>query len=153
MDLCNSSSSEDKAKLSEFYLHNLTLPNITLWDPNTAVGDMQLMAMTSWLNHEEKREAEVKNVMDRELHEPLLIRAEPRDPTTLISAHQHLATNSQDLLEYMDQQAQAIAHFEDMERLLGDNCVHACTHRWNTLSHSLKIREYHTPTRMREALA
>ena len=40
-----------------------------------------------------------------------------------------------------------------MERLLGDNCVHACTRRWNTLSHSLKIREYHTPTRMREALA
>ena len=52
----------------------------------------------------------------------------------------------------MDQQAQAIAHFEDMERLLGDNCVHACTRRWNTLSHNLKIREYHTPTRMREAL-
>jgi len=67
--------------------------------------------------------------------------------------HQHLATNSQALLEYMDQQAQAIAHFKDMERLLGDNCIHACTCRWNTLSHSLKIREYHTPTRMREALA
>ena len=91
--------------------------------------------------------------MDRELHEPLLIRAEPWDPTAFISAHQHLATNSQALLEYMDKQAQAIAHFEDMERLLGDNCVHACTRRWNTLSHSLKTREYHTPTRMREALA
>ena len=53
----------------------------------------------------------------------------------------------------MDRQAQAIAHFEDMERLLGENGVHACTHRWNTLSHSLKIREYHTPTRLQEALA
>jgi len=116
------------------------------------MGDMQLMAFTSWLNHEEKRAAEVKEVMNRELHEPLLIRAEPGDPTALISAHQHLATNSQALLKYMDQQAQAIAHFEDMERLSGDNCVHACTRRWNTLSHSLKIREYHTPTRMREAL-
>ncbi len=105
MALCNNSSSEDKAKLSEFYLHNLALPNITSWDPNTAVGDMQLMEMTPWLNHEEKRAAEVRNVMDRELHEPLLIRAEPRDPTTLISAHQHLATNSQALLEYMDRQA------------------------------------------------
>ena len=40
-----------------------------------------------------------------------------------------------------------------MERLLGDNCIHACTKRWNTLSHSLKIREYHSPTKMREALA
>jgi len=124
MDLCNSSSVEDKAKLSEFYLHNLALPNVTSWDPNTVVGHMQLMAMTSWLNHEEKRAIEVKNVMNRELHEPLLIRPEPGDPTTLISTHQHLTTNPQALLEYMDQQAQAIAHFEDMERLLGDNCVH-----------------------------
>ena len=111
------------------------------------------MAMTSWLNHEEKREAEVKNVMNRELHKTLMIRREPGDPTALISAHQHLTTNPQDLLEYMDRQAQAIAHFEDMEWLLGDNGVHACTRRWNTLSHSLKIREYHTPTRMRESLA
>lgn len=151
-DLCNSSSTEDKAKLSEFYLHNLSLPNVTSWDPNTVVGDMQLMELTSWLNREEKRAAKVRDVMNQELHEPLLIRAEPRDPTALISAHQHLATNSQALLKYMDQQAQAIAHFEDMERLLGDNCVRACTRRWNTLSHNLKIREYHTPTRMREAL-
>jgi len=52
----------------------------------------------------------------------------------------------------MDKQAQAIAHFEDMERLLGENVVQACARRWNTLAHSLKIREYHTPTRMREAL-
>lgn len=64
VDLCNNNSSEDKAKLSEFYLHNLALPNITSWDPNTAVGDMQLMAMTSWLNHEEKRAVEVRSVMD-----------------------------------------------------------------------------------------
>jgi len=39
-----------------------------------------------------------------------------------------------------------------MERLFGDNCLHACTRRWNTLSHNLKIREYHSPTRMREAM-
>lgn len=105
VDLCNNSSSEDKANLSEFYLHNLALPNVTSWDPNPVVGDMQLMAMTSWLNHEEKRAAEVRSVMDRELHEPLLIRAKPGDPTALISAHQHLTTNSQTFLEYMDWQA------------------------------------------------
>jgi len=40
-----------------------------------------------------------------------------------------------------------------MERLLGENCLHACTRWWNTLPHSLKIREYHSPTRIREALA
>ena len=36
---------------------------------------------------------------------------------------------------------------------MGEKCLHACTRRWNTLPHSLKIREYHSPTRMREALA
>jgi len=151
-ELCNISSSGDKAKLAEFYLHNLVLPNVAAWDPNTVLGDMQLMAFASWLNHEDKRVAEVKEVMNREFHEPLLIRVDPGDPTTLISAHQHLSTNPQALPKYMDQQAQVIAHFEDMERLLGDNCVQACTHQWNTLPHSLKIREYHTPTQMREAL-
>jgi len=151
-ELCNLSSSGDKAKLAEFYLHNLVLPNVTSWDPNTALGDMQFMAFASWMNHEDKRAAEVKEVMNRELQEPLLIRAEPGDPTTLIVAHEHLSTNPQALSKYMDQQAQAIAHFEDMERLLGENCIQVCTHRWNTLSHSLKVREYHTPTRMREAL-
>ena len=90
--------------------------------------------------------------MNRELHEPLMIRAELGDPAALLSAHQQLETNPQALFKYMDQQAQAITHFEDMERLLGDNCVQACTRRWNTLAHSLKIREYHTPTQMREAL-
>lgn len=87
MALCDSSSSEDKAKLSEFYLHNLALPNMNSWDPNAAVWDVQLMAMASWLNHEEKRAAEVQNIMNRELHEPLLIRVEPEDPLVLISAH------------------------------------------------------------------
>lgn len=31
--------------------------------------------------------------------------------------------------------------------------MHVFTRRWNKLPHSLKIREYHSPTRMREALA
>ena len=39
-----------------------------------------------------------------------------------------------------------------MERLLGDDCIHACMRRWNTLPHSLQIKEYHSPTRMKEAL-
>lgn len=153
MDLCDSGSAEDKAKLSEFYLHNLALPNMNLWDPNAALGDVQLMAIASWLNHEEKRVAEILKIMDRELSEPLMIRAEPGDPSALIYAHQHLANNPQVLPYYIERQAQTIAHFEDMERLLGGNCIHACIRRWNTLSHNLKMREYHSPTRMRQALA
>ena len=123
------------------------------WDPNTVIGDVQLMAMASCMNHEEKRAAKVRSIIGRELNEPLMIRAESDDPSVVISTHQHLANSPQDLPEYIEQQAQAIAHFEDMERLLGENFLHACTRWWNTLPHSLKIREYHSPTRMREALA
>ena len=91
--------------------------------------------------------------MAKELNEPMLIRAEPEDPSALIYAHQHLANNPQVLSDYVERQAQAITHFEDMEILFGDDCLHACMRRWNTLSYSLKIREYHSKTRMREALA
>lgn len=79
-----------------------------------------------------------------------MIRAEPEDPSALIYSHWYVAYNPHIVPDYLERQAQAIAHFEDMERLFGDNCIHACTRRWNTLSHSLKIREYHSPTRMRD---
>lgn len=90
--------------------------------------------------------------MSKELIEPLLIRAEQEDPLALIYAHQHLASNPQVLPDYVERQVQDIAHFKDMGRLFGDDCLHACMRRWNTLSYTLKIREYHSPTRMREAL-
>lgn len=81
------------------------------WDPNTVVGDFQLMAMASWMNHEEKRVAEVRSIIVRELSEPLMIRANLDDPSAVISAHQHLANSPQDLPEYIEQQAQAIGCF------------------------------------------
>ena len=45
------------------------------------------MAMASWMNHEERRAAEVRGIMSRELSEPLMIKAEPDDPSAVISAH------------------------------------------------------------------
>ena len=110
------------------------------------------MAMASWMSHEEKRALEIQKMMTKELIEPLMIREKPVEPLALIYAHQHLAANSQVLLDYVDKQAQANAHFKDMERLFGDDCLHACMRRWNTLPHSLRIREYHSPNRMREAM-
>ena len=110
------------------------------------------MAMASWLIHEEKRAVEIQKIMARELSEPLMTRAKPEDPSNLIYSHQYLVDNPHIAPDYVERQAQAIAYFEDMERLFVDNCIHACTRRWNTLSHSLKIREYHSPTRMREAM-
>jgi len=81
-----------------------------------------------------------------------MIREELAEPLALIYAHQHLAANPQVLLDYVDKQAHVIAHFEDMERLFGNEYIHAFMRRWNTLTHSLRIKEYHSPNRMREAM-
>ena len=115
----------------------MALIDMNVWDPNAMLGDLQLMAMDSWMNHEELRVAEMKRLMIKEQNEPLAIRVEPSDPMALISTHNLLANDPQITPRYLTNQAQAIAHFEDMQRLLGDECVHACLRRWNTLPHSL----------------
>jgi len=55
IDLCDQIILEDRAKMSEFYLHNLALTDLNVWDPNSKLGDLQLMALASWMNHEEAR--------------------------------------------------------------------------------------------------
>lgn len=47
-------------------MHNLTLTNMNIWDPNPKLGDMQLMALASWMTREEDRVEEVKKVMEKE---------------------------------------------------------------------------------------
>lgn len=66
MVLCDQSSSEDKEKIEKFYLHNMALIDMNVWDPNARLGDLQLMAMASWMNHEALRAAEVRNLMIKE---------------------------------------------------------------------------------------
>lgn len=91
MDLCDQSSAKDKAKTTEFYLHNMALTNMNLWDPNARLGDLQLIAMASWMNHEDKRAIEIKKLMAKEQNEPLMIKSEPSYPMALINTHQLLA--------------------------------------------------------------
>ena len=67
---------EDREKLVEFYMPNLTLKNMNFWDPNSRLGVMQLMALASWMPHDKTRVEEVKMVMKNEEKEPLLIGAE-----------------------------------------------------------------------------
>lgn len=50
----------------EFYLHNLALTDLNVWDPNSKLGDLQLIALASWMNHEEARAAKMKRIMARE---------------------------------------------------------------------------------------
>lgn len=70
MDLCDHNSAEDKANLSKFYLHNMALTDMNLWDHNAGLGDLHLMAMASWMSHEEKRATKIKNLMAKEKMNP-----------------------------------------------------------------------------------
>lgn len=71
IEFCNQTNMEDMEKLVEFYVHNLTLENMNFWDPNSRLGDMHLMALASWMTHEETRVEEVKKVMEKEEKESL----------------------------------------------------------------------------------
>ena len=31
--------------MTDFYLHNMTLTDLNVWDPNAKLGDLKLMAM------------------------------------------------------------------------------------------------------------
>lgn len=66
IELCDRSTLEDKAKISEFYLHNLALTYFNVWDPNVKLGDLQLMALASQMSREEARVKEVKRILEKE---------------------------------------------------------------------------------------
>jgi len=38
----------------------MAITDMNVWDPNAMLKDLQLMAMASWMNHEELRTAEMK---------------------------------------------------------------------------------------------
>lgn len=40
IDLCDQSALEDGAKMAEFYLHNMALIDMTIWDPSVELGDL-----------------------------------------------------------------------------------------------------------------
>lgn len=78
-------SMEDRAKLAGFYLRNLILTNINFWDPSLRLGDMQLMALASWLTHEETKVEEVERVIRKEKEEPLSVITELVSPKAIIN--------------------------------------------------------------------
>jgi len=93
IDLCDQSTLEYRAKMSEFYLDNMALTDINVWDPNAKLGDLQLMALALWMNHEESRVAEMKKILAREQIEPLMISAEQSGPMSLINTHNLIAND------------------------------------------------------------
>ena len=70
----------------------------------------------------------------------------------VINTHNLIANDPKLAPRYLVVQEKVVTHFENMFRLLGYDSMQACQRRWNILPYILKIREYHSPDRMREAL-
>jgi len=66
MDPCDHGTLKYKAKMAEFYLHNMALTGMNVWYPNARLGDLQLMAMASRMNHEELRATKIRRLMIKE---------------------------------------------------------------------------------------
>ena len=118
--------------MSKFYLHNMTLTYMNVWDPNAKLGDLKLMDLVSGMNHEEARAAEMNKILAREQTEPLMIKVEQSNPMVVITTHNLIVNYPQLAPKYLATQEQAITHFEEMFRLLGDDNMQDFLRRWNT---------------------
>jgi hypothetical protein len=94
LDAYQSCKMEERAILFEFYLHNLILSHPYNLDPNTYVGDVQLMAFALWLRNGEMRVEEFKKYKEEELQTPMWIRAKVSRPRYVITNHHHLSLDT-----------------------------------------------------------
>ena len=135
MDLFDHSTSKDKAKMAKFYIHNMAITYMNVWDPNARLGDLQLMAIASWMNHEELRVVEIRRLMIKEKNEPLMIRAECYKhflgtSTPIINVHKLRAPKSlKVLLHFLKEQGQLITSSPRSSPL-------KTTHKWSKLDHT-----------------
>ena len=101
-------------------MHNLALTDLNAWDPNSKLGELQLMALASWMNHEEEIATNMEKLMAREETKPLMIKVEQSNPMAFIITHNLIANDPKLAPRYLAAQEQVVTHFEDMFRLLGD---------------------------------
>ena len=109
---------EDKAKISYFYMHNIFLKDLIIRDPNPRMGDIQLMELASWMVNEETRAQEMRRVMKRENREALHINAELFSPRGVINNRINIENDPALAEKYLHTQAQAMARFFDVSRLM-----------------------------------
>lgn len=111
IELGDKSSIEDKSKLAKLYLHSLTLSNMNFWDPNAKLGDLQMMALTSWMTHEKARAKEVRKVLEKEEKEPLYIMEKQIISMIVINTHSIIFNDANLAPKYLSSEAQEISHF------------------------------------------
>ena len=109
----------------EFYVHNLVLTNLDTWDPNPTMGDMQLMALTSWMMNEDTRAKEIWRVMRRRNREPLHIRSEFFGPRGVILNRREIERDPTLVESYLQTQTQVIGHFDDVSRHIENESIMA----------------------------
>lgn len=80
---------------------------------------MQLMDLSSWLNHEDARAEEVRKVMTKEEKEPFYIKAELVSPKAIIKDHNLISPDVSLETKYITTQEQAFLHFEDTFIIFG----------------------------------
>jgi len=85
-DFCLQCSIEDRAKIVEFYIHNLVLPNMNIYDP-------KLITLASWMNDEEIRVEDIKRILSKVVEESLWVREELSTPHLFISNHRIIEEN------------------------------------------------------------
>ena len=54
-----------KDKMEEFYMHNLMLTDLNLWDPNPRMADMKLMSLESWMVNDDTRAQEMEEFYEK----------------------------------------------------------------------------------------
>lgn len=91
-------------------------------------------------------------MLEREENDLLYIIEEQINSMAVISTHNIICNDPQLALRYLATQEQEITHFENTLRFLGNEGQQTCQRRWNALPYNLRIREYHSPERMRDAL-
>jgi len=101
INLCDQITLEDREKISNFYLHNDRFKCV---GPKSQDSDLQLMALESWMNHEEERATEMKKLLTKEETKPLMIRAEQSNPMVVISMHNLITNDPKIAPRYLDVQ-------------------------------------------------
>ena len=94
--------------------------------------------------NEEARAQEVRRVMRRENREPIHIREKTFSCRGTIKNHLKIEKDDALVENYLNTQVQAMAHFDDASRFLGDECIMASQRRRNSLPHYLINMEYYT---------
>lgn len=110
---------EDQPKLTKLYMHNFTLIDLKFFYPNSILGHMQLMGLSSWFTHEETKVEEVKKLMTKEENKTLYIKPELVSLNDVINNHIIISNDVTLAPKYISTQEKYIFHFEDNFKVLG----------------------------------